>query len=155
MKIRNLINNELSGAVAGKTIEAEQPFGVALQFLPASGTVPLARRPIPRVRGRHGRVVYVPKGTARVRLEVSPWLEKFSIGTPSFQRLPNALAASLMSADLAASSAFGSTDPRGLLSDAKAAHASGGGRASIEQLAVLRTLMEKAEKRHLQRRSSS
>lgn len=123
-------------AVAGKTTEAEQPCGVALQFLPASGTVPLARRPIPRVGGRHGRVVYVPPGTARVRLEVSPWLETFSIGTPSFQRLPSALAASLMSADLAASSAFGSTDPRGVLSDAKAAHASGGGRATIEQLAV-------------------
>ncbi|MFT7476288.1 MAG: glycosyltransferase involved in cell wall biosynthesis [Verrucomicrobiales bacterium] len=109
---------------------------IALRFLPGSGTVPLARRPIPVVGSRRTRVVHCPAGTSRIQLDVSPWLEWVSISRVSFRRLPAPLAASMMAADVAGSSVFGTTDRRSLSTRLKDARSTGGTRAAVEEIAA-------------------
>ena len=41
---------------------------ITLRFLPAGDHVPLARRPVPEVRGKRFRVVHIPEGTARIEV---------------------------------------------------------------------------------------
>lgn len=109
---------------------------IALRFLPRSGSVPLARRPIPHIVGRRARVVHVPPGTARIHLEVSPWAESISVTRMNFHALPQVLAALLMAADVGASSARGSTDGRSLVSRFRGARSMHGTRAALEEIAV-------------------
>jgi glycosyltransferase involved in cell wall biosynthesis len=116
--------------------EAPDDAPIALRFMPATGSVMLARRPIPAVAGRRARVVHVPEGTERVHLDVSPWLSELTVATVNFRSLPQAAAASMMSADVAASGIGGTTDRGGLLTDVRAAFKRGGVRGSIEQVAV-------------------
>lgn len=109
---------------------------IALRFLPASGTVPLARRPIPVVAGKRTRVVHVPPGTARVQLEVSPWLDSVTLSGVDLRPIPQVVAASLMTADVAASSVRGSTDGRSVASRLRRARTERGARAAIEEIAA-------------------
>lgn len=109
---------------------------VALRFLPQTGSVVLARRPVPRLAGRHSRVVHIPEGTARVELELSPWIDTADLEAITWRRLPLAAAASLMSADLGAASVRGTTDVPALAGDVRAAQRRGGWRAAIQQIAV-------------------
>lgn len=109
---------------------------VAIRFLPDRGMVPLARRPIPVVGGKRARVVHVPEGATRMLVEVSPWLDLVAAADLRFRALPNAAAAALMSADVAASSALGSTDRTALIADLRSANEAGGPRASLQQIAV-------------------
>jgi glycosyltransferase involved in cell wall biosynthesis len=116
--------------------EASADAPVALRFMPATGTVMLARRPIPRVAGRRARVVHVPEGTERVQLDVSPWLSEIVVTHVSFRPLRQVAAASMMSADVAASGVGGTTDRGGLFADVRSAFQRGGVRGSVEQVAI-------------------
>jgi len=109
---------------------------IALRFLPERGTVPLARRPIPEVAGRRARVVHIPEGTRRIQLEVSPWLDSVTVSQVELRKLPSMVAASMMSADVAASGVAGTTDRDALVEDLRAAHAKGGVRDTVQQIAV-------------------
>lgn len=136
---------------------------IALRFLPASGGVPLARRPVPPLRrdsrsdphptskiatraplrqnplrpaSVHSRVVHVPEGTSRIQLEVSPWCETVTVDSVSMRALPNAVAASMMSADVAGSSLRGSTDRDSLLGRLRRSREDKGNRAMLEEIAV-------------------
>jgi glycosyltransferase involved in cell wall biosynthesis len=109
---------------------------IALRFLPERGTVPLARRPVPEVAGRRVRVVHVPEGTRRIQLEVSPWLDSVTASFVELRKLSPMVAASMMSADVAASGVAGSTDRGSLSEDLRAAHAKGGMRDALQQIAV-------------------
>ena len=109
---------------------------IALRFLPSTGSVPLARRPIPIVAGRRTRVVHVPPGTARVQLEVSPWLESVTVQHVHMRPIAQAVAASMMSADVAASSVRGSTDGRAVLSRLRSSRANRGLRGMLEEIAA-------------------
>ena len=108
---------------------------VALRFLPAAGTVPLSRRPIPVVAGKRTRVVNVPPGVERVFLEVSPWVETIEATNVTFRSVNQAAAAFLMSTDVAASSVIGSTDRVELAGRLGAARSQRGNRAVIEEIA--------------------
>jgi len=109
---------------------------IALRFLPERGSVPLARRPVPEVAGRRGRVVHVPEGTSRIHLEVSPWLDSVTVSHVELRKLPSMVAASMMSADVAAAGLAGSTDRDVLVDDLRTAHAKGGVRDALQQVAV-------------------
>ena len=109
---------------------------VALRFLPESGSLPLARRPVPVVAGRRTRVVHLPVGTERITLEVSPWLQTVSGTTVTLRPLPAAVAAATMSADVAASSVRGSTDPKALTRRLTGARNTKGNRAMLQEIAV-------------------
>lgn len=109
---------------------------IALRFLPASGSVPLARRPVPVIGGRRTRVVHVPPGTARIQLDVSPWLESVTVERVVLRPVPQVVAASLMASDVAASSIRGSTDGRSVVSRLRRAQETRGARAAIEELAT-------------------
>ena len=119
---------------------------VALRFLPASGSVPLARRPVPEVAGRRTRIVHVPEGTSRIELDVSPWCESINVGDITLRPLPNAVAASMMSADLAGSGLRGSSDRQWLRQRLRSARERGGARAVLSEIA--------AAYEHLQHRRS-
>ena len=112
------------------------PPPMALRFLPASGSVPLARRPVPDIRGQRTRIVHVPEGTQRTALEISPWVDTVVARSISFRRLPLAVAASMMSADVAASAALGSTDRAAVVDDLRSAQDADGLRGSVAQIAV-------------------
>ncbi len=122
--------------------EQEQHLGlpvdppIALRFLPASGSVPLARRPVPVVGGRRTRVVHVPPGTTRIQLDVSPWLESVTVTALSLRPIPQLVAASLMASDVAASSVRGTTDGRAVASRLRQAQSARGARAAIEEIAI-------------------
>ena len=121
---------------------------VALRFLPASGSVPLARRPVPRAplggrgsrqgsaSGSRSRIVHVPDGTARIQLELSPWCDEVSVGDIAFRSLPGPVAASMMSADVAASTVRGSTDRGSLVGRLRSTRDKRGARAMLEDVAV-------------------
>jgi|GEM_PF-253204 len=109
---------------------------ISLRFLPASGSVPLARRPVPVVGGRRTRVVHVPPGTARVQLDVSPWVESVAVERVVLRPVPQVLAASIMASDVAASGLRGSTDGRAVLSRLRRAKEARGSRAAIEEVAT-------------------
>lgn len=109
---------------------------IALRFLPTSGSVPLARRPIPVVAGRRTRVVHVPAGTARVQLDVSPWLDSVTIRSVTLRSIPQVLAASLMTTDVGASGLRGSTDGTSVIGRVRTARASKGVRGALEEVAV-------------------
>ncbi len=116
--------------------ELGRPSPVTLRFLPAVGSVALARRPVPEVRGRRIRVVHIPPGTARVEVEVSPWIDAARAESVSFRPIASGVAATMMSGDVAASSMLGSTD-RGALSERlRAALANGGARNALAEIAV-------------------
>ena len=119
---------------------------VALRFLPSSGTVPLARRPVAGVAGRRARVVHVPEGTARIELDISPWAETVRIGEVTFRSLPGPVAASIMSTDLAGSGLRGSTDRSWLTQRLRDSRDRGGNRAMLSEIA--------AAYEHLQHRRS-
>ncbi len=120
----------------GSGTESGEPAPVALRFLPAAGSTPLARRPVPAVGGRRSRVVHVPPGTERVELELSPWLDTATIDSIRWRRLPTAVAASIMTGDVGASSIAGSTDRQALASDLRTAYERDGVRGSVAQVAV-------------------
>ena len=84
---------------------------ITLRFLPAGEHVPLARRPVPEIRGKRIRVTHIPEGTASIEVEVSPWVRAVRPRTVTFRSINPATAASIMSSDLAMSTARGSTDP--------------------------------------------
>lgn len=109
---------------------------IALRFLPASGSVPLARRPIPVVGGRRTRVVHVPPGTEYIQLDVSPWLESVTVERVVLRPIPQVVAASLMGGDVTASSIRGSTDGRSVVSRLRRAHEARGARAALEEIAI-------------------
>ena len=109
---------------------------IAIRFLPESGSVPLARRPVPVISGRRTRVVHVPEGTARIELDISPWCETAKIGAVSLRHLPTAVAASMMSADVGASSVRGSTDGKSLVGRLRDARSGHGNRAVLSEIAV-------------------
>ena len=110
---------------------------IALRFLPASGDVPLARRPIPQLnRDKRTRVVFVPEGTERIELELSPWHEEVSIDHFAMHALSQGAAALIMSTDVAASATFGSTDRSRLVADVRSAFSGGGVRQVLEHVAV-------------------
>lgn len=109
---------------------------ISVRFLPASGQVPLARRPIPVVAGRRTRVVHVPPGTGRIELEVSPWLESINATHVTFRPVPQAAAAAMMSADVAASGIRGSTDGSALVERLRGAAQRRGARAALEEIAT-------------------
>ncbi len=108
---------------------------VTLWFLPAGEGVPLARRPVPEVRGKRFRVVHVPEGTASIHVEVSPWVRAVSPGSVSFRPLHPTAAASMMSSDLAVSAVRGDTDRELLVGRLRDARDSGGVRGAIAEVA--------------------
>lgn len=109
---------------------------IALRFLPASGSVPLARRPVPVVAKQRTRVVHVPEGTARVVLEVSPWVETVTVSSVTLRPLPAPVAAAIMSSDVGASAAKGSTDRTHLSDRLSRARSQRGNRAVLEEVAA-------------------
>ncbi len=109
---------------------------VAVRFLPESGSTALSRRSLPRIGGRRARVVHVPEGTARIEVELSPWSGTVRCEAINLRPLPQAIAASMMAADVAASSVGGTTDGRDLLGRLRGATNARGARAAIEEIAV-------------------
>ncbi|MGI9606623.1 MAG: glycosyltransferase, partial [Acidimicrobiales bacterium] len=130
------VSTDVAGTTSHVELESHGDAPVALRFLPRTGAVVLARRPIPTVAGRRTRVMYVPQGTARIEVEVSPWLDSVVATHVRFRRLPAAVAAATMAVDVSASGIAGSTDGRALLGDLKAANAGRGVRGVIEQTAI-------------------
>ncbi len=123
-------------ATQDESLEFGQHPPIAIRFLPESGSVPLARRPIPVVAGKRRRVVHVPAGTARVQLDVTPWLDSISVSHVTLRPIPSAVAASIMSADVAASSVGGSTDATSIRDRLRSARSARGNRAMLEEIAV-------------------
>ena len=123
-------------ATQDESLELGKHPPIALRFLPESGSVPLARRPVPVVAGKRTRVVHVPPGTARVQLDVTPWLDTISVSHVTLRPIPSAAAASLMSADVAVSSVAGSTDSGSMRDRLRSARSSRGNRAMLEEVAV-------------------
>ena len=130
-----LVRSDISSTQAdGQGLPEHPP--IALRFLPGSGSVPLARRPIPVVGGKRSRVVHVPPGTERVFLDVSPWVDTVRATNITFRPLPAPAAAALMSSDVAASSIGGSTDRTELVSRLRTARELRGNRAVLEEVAI-------------------
>lgn len=117
-------------------LEAGAPSPVTLRFLPATGTVPLARRSIPQLRGKHARVVHIPEGTDAVEVELSPWVQEVEARSISFRAIKAAAAAAAMSGDIAASSVAGSTDRSSLVDRLQGARRTGGARAALSEIAA-------------------
>ena len=130
-----LVHSDISSTQASGQGLPEHP-PIALRFLPASGSVPLARRPVPVVAGKRTRVVHVPPGTERVFLDVSPWVDTVHATNVTFRPLPAPAAAALMSSDVAASSVGGSTDRSELVTRLRSARTLRGNRAVLEEVAV-------------------
>lgn len=131
----HLITTDFSAA-QDDALDSDTHPPVAVRFLPATGSVPLARRPIPVVAGKRTRVVHVPAGTQRVQLDVTPWLDTISVSQVTLRPLPSAVAASIMSADVAASSVGGTTDGLSMRDRLRDARALRGNRAMLEEIAV-------------------
>ena len=108
---------------------------ITLRFLPAGDQVPLARRPVPEIRGKRFRVVHIPEGTARIEVEVSPWVSAVRPESISLRPINSAVAASMMSSDLALSSAGGNTDRALLVDRLRDARTSGGIRRAVAEVA--------------------
>ena len=108
---------------------------ITLRFLPAGDQVPLARRPVPEIRGKRFRVVHIPEGTARIEVEVSPWVSAVRPESISLRPINSAVAASMMSSDLALSSAGGNTDRALLVDRLRGARTSGGIRRAVAEVA--------------------
>ena len=109
---------------------------VALRFLPATGSVVLARRPVPRRADRHLRVVHVPEGTERVELELSPWIESVGLEHVTWRTLAPAAAMSLMAGDVGVSGVGGGGDVRAIAADLRDAYGTGRWRGALAQVAV-------------------
>ena len=109
---------------------------ITLRFLPAEGSVPLARRPVPEVAGRRTRVVHVPPGTARIEIELSPWVESIHPRSLTLTELNPGVAAAVMSGDVGASSVRGSTDAGAVGRRLLGALSKGGPRATLAEIAV-------------------
>ncbi len=69
-------------------------------------------------------------------LDVSPWIDTVEVGHVSFQPLPAAAAAALMSADVAASSIGGTTERSELIERLRSARTLRGNRAALEEVAT-------------------
>lgn len=108
---------------------------VTLRFLDSSGDAWISHRNIPSVRQRRVSVVHVPTGTGTVHLEVSSWVDTVSVSHVTLKPLPSAVAVSLMAADLAASSATGSTNRSALVKRLDTARRERGNRATVEEVA--------------------
>ncbi len=128
-----LVTTRVDGLRSDGGADAPSETPVALRFLPETGSVVIARRPIPTLGRNRARVVHVPEGTGRVHLEVSPWLTTVEAGPVTFRRLRQGVAASMMSADVAASSVAGSTDRAWVTRHLRS---SSGVRDAIERIAV-------------------
>lgn len=116
---------------------------VTLRFLSASGSARLTHRDIPSVARQRTRVVHVPEGTGHIQLEISSWVETVRITHLTLRPLPSPVAASLMAADLAASSATGSVNRRGLLRRLDTARKERGNRATLEEVAFAYDTLQK------------
>ena len=113
-----LVSTDLNGRMhAENGTHAEVP--TLLNFKPESGLFSLAKRPIPVILGRRSRVMVVPIGAAVLELEVSPWTEFVSGTQLTLTPIPSAIAATLMSADIARTSAQGNLDAATLIAQLK------------------------------------
>ncbi len=110
---------------------------LAIVFLPESGSIRLTQRPVPAVKNRRTRVIHVPAGTHRMVLQVSPWLDSLRGSELTLKPLASAVAATMMSADVAASSVRGAAGPRSIATKLKAAGDQNGARAIIEEIAKI------------------
>lgn len=128
----HLVSFELDIRAAADTTSAP----VALRFLPATGAVVLARRPVPHLADRHRRVVHVPEGTERAEIELSPWIESVGLERVSWRPLSSAAAMSLMAGDVGVSGLGGGGDVRSLAGDVRAAYDTGRWRGALGQIAV-------------------
>lgn len=108
---------------------------VTVRFLPETGDVQLTRHSIPNIAGRRTRVLYVPEGTARLEVVVSPWIENVTASSLSLRPLNHVAAAAAMVSDLAASSVRGSTDGASLVDQLRNTQKDKGTRHALSEIA--------------------
>ncbi len=107
-----------------------------IEFRAGQSSVALARRPVPVVKGRTGRVLSIPPGTERISIAICPLADQVTASHVTLRPLSRAAAATLMATDVAASNSTERAKASSLVRTLRQTVSDHGARAAIIDIAA-------------------